>query len=61
MFEYFLKEELLEKMGVFKKEGKHRITLKYSNKFLPSTLNGLGKIIDPIMRMRLNNLEVLSS
>lgn len=50
-FEYFLREEILEKINIDRKENKTNATVKFSNKFLPATLPSVGKLID--LRMKL--------
>lgn len=51
-FEYFLREEILEKMGFSKQDNKNNIVVKYSNKFLPCTLPLTAAIVDPCMRLQ---------
>jgi hypothetical protein len=50
-FEYFLKEEILEKINIDKKDNKTNATVKFSNKFLPATLPNVGRLIDPKMKL----------
>lgn len=50
-FEYFLREEILEKINISRKENKTNATVKFSNKFLPATLPSVGKLVDPRMKL----------
>lgn len=50
-FEYFLREEILERINIDKKDNKTNVTVKFSNKFLPATLPNVGKLIDQKMRL----------
>jgi hypothetical protein len=50
-FEYFLREEILEKINVGKKDSKANVYVKFSNKFLPATLPNVAKLIDDKMRL----------
>lgn len=50
-YEYFFREEILERMGVDVHK-RNSLRLKFSNKFLPSTLPGTGARVDSLMVMR---------
>ena len=45
-FEYFLKQEILQKADISKKNKEKSITVKFSNKFLPATLANVGGLMD---------------
>lgn len=60
-FKYFIHEDLLMHLNLitaensFHKEGTHRITLKFSNKFNPAILPKIASLIDPIFKWRNEN------
>ena len=47
-FHYFLSEQILARFG-FECHRKNHIRLKFSNKFMPSTLPRVGPLMDSLM------------
>ena len=50
-YQYFLREEILNSVGMSGKQGEVGLQVKFSNKFLPSTLPLTGELTDRLMRM----------
>lgn len=50
-YEYFLREDILGKLDIPRKEGEGSLRVKFSNKFLPSTLPLTAQLTDKIMRV----------
>ena len=50
-FEYFFKESILSKINLHRGRSSN-LKLKFSNKFLPSTLPKMGEKMDELMRMQ---------
>ena len=51
-FEYFIREEILERLNLERPPLKSTVRVKYSNKFLPSTLPSVGEMTDGILKMQ---------
>ena len=60
-FQYFVRQEILEKVYIDKKDSKTNVNVKFSNKFLPATLPNVGKIIDEKMRINESSESKLPS